>query len=163
MKLLADELDHLGVLKRKAERVGRYKKDRDEVFKTHQVECLDLMEAQKSKSHRGEDGTLYTRVDDRVKGQVEDRRTYVRWALEQDEAVQEFLEATIAKLRPQTVSGLSAWVASFYDAVMNTELVKFQADQGHANALARAHVDDEAVLPPGLTFRPDPYVQMRRS
>jgi hypothetical protein len=29
--------------------------------------------------------------------------------------------------------------------------------------MAKAHIDDEQPLPPGLSFRPDPYIQQLKS
>jgi hypothetical protein len=156
------ELQRLSVLKHKSERVGQYKADRTNAFKIHQDRCLDLMEAMRCKSWRNdEDGTLYTRVEDRVKGQVEDRRLYIRWCLEQDEGVQEFLNDITCDRHPSTQAD---FVQSFYELLVNgLELVAVKEKQDRANAQARAHIDDEAPLPPGLTFRPDPYIQQRRS
>jgi hypothetical protein len=153
--LLADALARLSELKTRTEDEGRTYKTQNAEFKEHQQVCLDLMEAQKTKSFRGEDGTLFTRCEDRVKGQVEDRRLYIRYCLEQDEGVQEFLDAHA------TTEGFEA---AFYDLLVGgLELVSVKEKQDKCNAQARAHIDDETPLPPGLTFRPDPYIQQRRS
>lgn len=161
MPPLSEELERLSELKTIAEDTGRYYKEAGAVFKEQQAKCLDLMEAVGFKSVRGEDGTLYTRCEDRVKGQVEDRRLYIRWCLEQDEGVQEFLHEHTCDLG---IRARGAFVSDFMELLVGgLELVAVKEKQDRANAQARAHIDDEAPLPPGLTFRPDPYIQQRKS
>jgi hypothetical protein len=158
MPTLNTELQRLSTLKDLTEVKGRDYKAQSADFKEQQTKCLDLMEAQGCKSWRGEDGTLYTRCEDRVKGQVEDRRLYIRYCLEQDEGVQEFLNWAWEKGDELELH------EKFYDLLVGgLELVAVKEKQDRCNAQARAHIDDEAPLPPGLTFRPDPYIQQRRS
>lgn len=155
MTSLNAELQRLSTLKELAEVVGRDYKAKSADFKAHQDYCMELMEAEESESSRTQ-GVLYTHCKDRVKGQVEDRRLYIRWCLEQDEGVQEFL----GKLDTYDQD----LVHEFYELLVGgLELVAVKEKQDRCNAQARAHIDDEASLPPGLTFRPEPYIQQRRS
>jgi hypothetical protein len=158
------ELQRLSDLKDVAEESGRDYKERNAEFKAHQSRCLDTMEAAGCKSWRGETGTLYTRVDDRVKGQVEDRRKYLRYCLEQDEGADVFLRNVETAVLAGDARKVPQLIVDFYDLLIEgLELVAVKEKQDRCNAQARAHIDDEAPLPPGLTFRPDPYIQQRRS
>ena len=155
--LLADDLLELRRLKDVAEEEGTDKKEADAAFKQHQLRVLDRMEAEKSASFRTGD-YLYS-INKRVKGQVTDRKLYVRWALENDPAILEFLD--------RCRFSYDGWDddedARFYDAITSTSMVSYKEDGTIINGQARAHVDDEATLPPGLDFRPDPYVGMTKS
>lgn len=163
---LNTELQRLSTLKELTEVKGRDYKDQNAEFKQHQTTCLDLMAAAGCGAWRDDTtGTLYTKVEDRVKGQVEDRRLYIRWCLEQDAGVQEFLREWSPEgvIEPDLVDS-AEFEAAFYDLLVGgLELVAVKEKQDRCNAQARAHIDDEAPLPPGLTFRPDPYIQQRRS
>jgi hypothetical protein len=159
MSNLNDELTVLRSLKDTAEEIGRTKKEADQAFKQQQARCLDLAEAAQCGSWRSKDnGYLFTFETDGVKGQVEDRKLYVRWALENDEAILEFLDWISQQdgYDPKTEE-------LFFDAIMNTSIVKYKEDGHVLNQQARTHTNDKAPLPPGATFRPDPKVSMRRS
>ncbi len=149
MSSLADDLRELRALKDTAEEDGRDKEAADAEFKQHMAKCLDRMEAEEAASFRtpGE-GYLFSRVD-RVKGQIEDRAPYVRWALENDEGIVAFLN-TWAYDREDVPLG--QFEADFYDAIIGTSTVSYKEDGHIINAQARAHIDDKAPLPPGLTF-----------
>jgi hypothetical protein len=159
MTTLAEDLRELRLRKDAAEAEGAEKKSADVKFKEWQAHCLNRMEAEEAESFRTT-GYLYS-INKRVKGQIEDRRPYVRWALENDEGIQEFLQ----RWSPDTieVDVEAAFERDFYDAIMNTSQVSYKEDRHVINQQARAHVDDEAPLPPGLTFRPDPYIGMTKS
>jgi hypothetical protein len=155
MTTLAEDLRELRRLKDEAEETGREKKATDASFKRWQAQCLERMGAEESDAFRTGD-YLYSVVT-RVKGQIEDRKPYVRWALENDEAIQEFLDLINAH---DDDPGL---VEAFFDAIMGTSTVSYKEDGHVINQQARSHVDDGAPLPPGLTFRPDPYIGMTKS
>jgi hypothetical protein len=160
MTTLTEELRELRLRKERAEASGRLKKEDDAAFREQQARCLDLMEAQECESYRT-GGTLFSAVQDRVKGQVDDRRKFIRWALENDEAVAEF----IAEWGICAADGTpdAAFEEAFYDAITNTSVVKLKEDGSAVNSMAKAHIDDEAPLPPGVSFRPDPYIGQRAS
>ena len=165
MTTLAEDLRELRRLKDEAEASGTDKKADDAAFKRQQSRCLDRMEAEEAASFRVPNHYLFSRVD-KVKGQIEDRTPYVRWALENDEGIQEFLAYMSEAVADETydVKAVSDDLEQrFYDAIMGTSTVSYKEDGHIINAQARAHVDDEAPLPPGLTFRPDPYISMTKS
>jgi hypothetical protein len=167
MTTLAEDLRELRRLKDAAEETGREKKATDANFKRWQAQCLERMEAEESDAFRTGD-YLYSVVT-RVKGQIEDRKPYVRWALENDEAIQEFINENIrwACGFADAPDGYEALIdemtEAFYDAIMGTSTVSYKEDGHVINQQARSHVDDGAPLPPGLTFRPDPYIGMTKS
>ena len=157
MSNLNDELTVLRQLKDAAEEHGREKKEADQAFKQQQARCLDLAEAAQCGSWRSKDnGYLFTFETDGVKGQVEDRKLYVRWALENDEAILDFL----ANLEANTGTD---YTERLLDAITSTSIVKYKEDGHVLNQQARTHTNDKAPLPPGATFRPDPKVSMRKS
>lgn len=158
-KTLNEELHELRRLKDLAEAEGRDKKEADAAFKQHQAHCLERMEAEESESSKTR-GYLYSVVE-KVKGQIEDRQPYIRWALENDPAIVEFLQWVYETCDAD--DGLVEFAARFFDALTSTSTVKYKEDGNVMNQQARAHVDDGAPLPPGLTFRPDPYISMRKS
>lgn len=161
MTTLAEELQDLHALKQRAEEVGRTKKDADAAFKQKQEVVLRRMQAEQADSFRT-NGVLFTAIADRVKGQVDDRRLFVRWALENDEGIQEFLSWAIETWRYDP-GDPDAFVEKLYDAIMNTSLVTYKENGTACNSMAKAHIDDETPLPPGLSFRPDPYIQQLKS
>lgn len=153
---LAQDLRRVRQLKDAAEASGKNKKEDDVAFKIAQAKALDRMEAEESLSFRAPateqvPSYLYSVVT-KVKGQIEDRGPYVRWCLENDEAIIEFL-----RLYPEVDE------QDFYDAIMGTSQVSYKEDGTIMNQQANAHVDDGAPLPPGLTFRPAPYISMTKS
>lgn len=157
MRSLAEELRELRTLKDESEKAGREKKDADAKFKTKQAAVLERMEAEEAESFRTS-GYLYTAVTERVKGQVEDRGPYVRWALENDEAIQEFLAAIGVTLHSD-----EEIAEALYSTLQSLSIVKLKEDGHVMNQQVRSHIDDKQPLPPGLTFRPDPYVSMTKS
>lgn len=160
MSSLAQELKRLRALKDTAEQLGREKKEADARFKAHQQRCLQHMQAQEAESFRT-NGYLYTAIDDKVKGRVEDRREYVRWALENDEAILDFMDwAETWRHRP---SDFAKFKQELLDSITSTSVVQYKESQMVLNQQARSHLDDGAPLPPGMTFDPDPAIQMRRS
>lgn len=164
MSLLADELAKLRALKDEAEEIGRKKTAADNAFKKQQAYCIDRMEAEKAKSFRG-DTHLFTCEADKVKGRVEDRRPYIRWALENDESVIDFVDRVRGDLKESGVgeSWLAQFEEEFFDAITNTSIVKFKEDGHVTNQQANSHVHDNVPLPPGLTFDPAPSISMRKS
>ncbi len=162
MPTLAQELSVLYRLKKKAEALGTKKSAADAAFKQKQTRALARMEYAEAGSFRHDKlNVLFTKVADRVKGQVDDRRLFVRWALEADEGIAEFL---VRLARCTTLDGDDVDLEeAFYDAIMNTELVTYKENGTACNSMAKAHVDDETPLPPGLSFRPDPYIQQLKS
>ncbi len=150
---LAQDLQEMHRLKQVAEQHGTEKKTADAAFKQKQTLVLARMQFEDADSFRTA-GVLFTAINDRVKGQVDDRRQFVRWALESDEGVEEFLDEV--QIHPGDYE-------KFYDAIMNTELVTYKENGTACNSMAKAHVDDETPLPPGLSFRPDPYIQQLKS
>lgn len=166
MKTLNEELQELRDLKTKAEAEGAEKKEADAAFKQQQERCLQRMEIERCKAWRG-DEYLYSVVE-KVKGQIEDRAPYLRWCLENDPAIQEFLAEMLDCVGVAAGEGRSRWTVedaeqAFYEAVLGTSAIAYKEKTDIMNQQARAHVDDGAPLPPGLTFRPDPYISMRRS
>ena len=155
-KTLNEELHELRRLKDEAEAEGRDKREADVAFKQQQARCLERCEAEEAESVKTR-GYLYSVVT-KVKGQIEDRRPYIRWALENDPAIVEFL-MTYCPYDLDT----EVFREAFFDAITSTSTVKYKEDGNVMNQQARAHVDDGAPLPPGLTFRPDPYISMRKS
>ncbi len=153
---LAQDLAEMRKLKDKVEKLGRDRDKADAAFKEKQTYLLRRMDVEECKSFRHPTaGYLFTRIEDRVKGQVDDRRQFVRWALESDEGIQEFVDSYIGDDHHQ--------LDAFYEAIMNTELVTYKENGTACNSMAKAHVDDETPLPPGLSFRPDPYIQQLKS
>ena len=159
MSSLAQDLQQLRALKDAAEKKGRAKKEADAEFKQHQYRCLARMEAEESKRFGTED-YLFTTVFDRVKGRIEDRRKYVRWALENDEAIAEFLEWLLDDGRGAASSVIED---RFFDAITSTSVVQYKESQMIMNQQARACLDDGAPMPPGMTFDPDPSIRMTKS
>lgn len=161
---LAQELQELQRLKKETEAAGRDKTERSAAFQRQQQRCLNLMEAEGCESYRT-GGVLFTANRERMKGQIEDRRLYVRWALEQDEGVQEFLErwGSVLLHAKAPASMVDELEEDLFEVLSNLSMLKLKEDGHVINQQARAHVDDERPLPPGLTFRPDPYVQQRSS
>lgn len=155
---LADELDELHRLKEAAEDVGRDKKKADAAFKEQEHACLERMAADRAESFRT-GGYLYTANQERVKGQVEDRRKYIDYALDNDEAVADFIDWVLDK-RPLKEGVLRGQV---YDMLRNLSGLHLKEDQRVLNDLAKSALDDEVAMPPGTTFRPDPYIQKRAS
>lgn len=155
MSTLNQELHELRRLKDEAERLGREKEKADTAFKKQKAKCLQRAEIEEADSSRTR-GYLYTFEQQRVKGQVEDRGPYVRWALENDPVVQEFL-SFLAAISEEDLED------RFYEAITSTSTVKYKEDGHVMNQQARSHIDDAAPLPPGLTFRPDPTISMRKS
>lgn len=160
MTSLAQELQRMRALKDTAETVGREKKEADARFKAQQRTCLGYMEAEEADSFRTK-GYLYSAVTDRVKGRVEDRRAYVRWALENDESIQEFLDWLLNDGGWE--GGHDVIEERFYDAITSTSVVSYRESQNVLNQQARTHLDDGQPLPPGMTYDPDPAIQMRKS
>jgi hypothetical protein len=160
VKTLNEELAYLRELKTTAENDGANKKESDKEFKQHMAKCLERMEIEGADSFRSKSTGYLFSVVNKVKGQIEDRRPYVRWALENDPSLAEFLG------KYQRVSGHDGWEDfedDFFDAITSTSVVTYKENGDTMNQQARAHVDDGAPLPPGLTFRPDPYISMRKS
>ena len=159
VKTLNEELAELRRLKDEAESSGSDKKEDDLAFKQHMFKCLERMEIEESDSFRSKSTGYLFSVVNKVKGQIEDRRPYVRWALENDPAIHEFL-ATFAHPSPLDQEQFED---AFFSAITSTSVVTYKENGDTMNQQARAHVDDGAPLPPGLTFRPDPYISMRKS
>lgn len=157
---LAAELKEMQRLKLAAEALVPGKNKADEAFKTQQAKCLRLMEDEEADSFRT-GGVLYTAIPGRMKGQVDDRSRFVRWALEQDEGIQEFLGWVEDYYRYDDVMApaFDEFKEKFYEAIMGTSVVTYKENGTACNSMAKAHVDDEVPLPPGLSFRPDPYIQ----
>lgn len=161
MSTLAQNLQKMRALKDAAEQVGRDKKKADEEFKKQQSVCLRRMEADEAESFRTH-GYLYTAVQNKVKGRVEDRRLYVRHCLENDESVADF----VRDWGPDPFAdpeGAEKFEADLFDAITSTSLVQYRESQQTLNQQARSHLDDGVALPPGMTFDPDPSIQMRKS
>jgi hypothetical protein len=161
VKTLNEELAYLRELKTTAENDGANKKESDKEFKQHMAKCLERMEIEECEAHRSKSTGYLFSVVNKVKGQIEDRRPYVRWALENDPAIDEFL----AKWGKCAVDDdtEAEFAGDFFDAITSTSVVTYKENGDTMNQQARAHVDDGAPLPPGLTFRPDPYISMRKS
>jgi hypothetical protein len=161
VKTLNEELAYLRALKDHTELAGKDKRDSDQIFKQHMAKCLERMEIEESDSFRSKSTGYLFSVVNKVKGQIEDRRPYVRWALENDPSIDEFL----AKWGKCAVDDdtEAEFAGDFFDAITSTSVVTYKENGDTMNQQARAHVDDGAPLPPGLTFRPDPYISMRKS
>lgn len=163
MTTLADELIELRRLKDEALAAGTVKTAADAAFKQQQAAALNRMEAEQSRRF-GTDEYLYTANTDRVKGQVSDRKAYVRHELENDPAIIQFLDEWTTDIAAKMDdAAVREFEAEFYEAIMSTSTVKYKEDRTITNAQAKAHVDDEAPMPPGLEFRPDPYIGMTAS
>jgi hypothetical protein len=156
---LSDELAKLAELRAASAEAGTTHTTSKAKLAEQQELCLGLMLQAKSKTFRhDESGILFTRNEKRVKGQVDDRRRYVRYCLEQDAGVAEFLDNCAFGGDDFDVT------EAFYDLLVGgLEMLSVTPKQDKANALARQHINDEAPLPPGLNFRPDPYIQQRGS
>lgn len=130
-------------------------------FKKFQMKVLDRAEAEDTHV-MGTSGTLFSVVH-KVKGNVTDKKAFVRWALEQDEGIQEFLQQLVRAVTdaeyPDDLA--SELVDSFYEAVMGTALVHYSADGTELNRIATAHTDNDEPLPPGVGWYPDNYVSQR--
>jgi hypothetical protein len=169
------EQDFVSLRKKKleAEEAGRKSRALNTAFKQFQAKVINRIES-RAGVPEGSDpldysmktqGTLFSVVQ-KIKGDVDDRDRYVRWALENDEGIQEFLEY----LRIQ-IAGRSAGVLDldsvieieqrFYEAILGTELVEYRHKQDKLNQLVSQYIDDDMVLPPGATFRPDNYISQR--
>ena len=148
---IQQELSRLRKLKLDAERKGSAKKTADLEFKKHQSHVLTRMEATGVDGLKA-GGVTFSKVE-KVKGQVDDRAEYIRWALDNDVGFQEFVQA----LKDVAVC------VDLYEILANLELVKLKENGTLLNQQATAHVDDGAPLPPGLGFRPDNYISQRVS
>src|SRR5687767_5987043 len=115
MTTLAEDLRTMRALKDTAEADGKDKKEADAAFKQHQKRCLDRMEAEEAESFRTT-GYLYSVVN-KVKGQIEDRAPYVRWALENDEGIQEFLDWLDEQVPAHKYKTTGELERRFYDAI----------------------------------------------
>jgi hypothetical protein len=153
---IQQELQRLRRLKLDAEKTGKAKRDADLEFKKHQAHVLTRMESTGVDGLKA-GGVLFTKVE-KVKGQVDDRSEYVRWALDNDEGLQAFIQRAAGR---HGVAG--AFVDELYEAVMNLELLKLKEDGQLLNQQARAHIDDGEPLPPGMGFRPDNYISQRKA
>lgn len=101
-------------------------------------------------------GLLFSTVE-KVDGYVEDRAEFVDWALRQDTAIADFIDAWMPP------SGGSDFIEALFDAITSTELVTYKENGDNLNQIARAHIDDGAPLPPGANFRPKNYISQRKS
>lgn len=162
MSTLQEDMRKLRALKDTAEEAGREKSAADEAFKRHQARCIGRAGDEETDTV-GTGGYLYSVVT-KVKGQIEDRREFIRWALQQDEGVQDWLQRVLDAISGETYGDECGEeiVADFYDVMMNTMLVELKPDTTELNRIANRHIDDDAPLPPGVTFRPDSYISMRK-
>jgi hypothetical protein len=98
---------------------------------------------------------VFTAVDDKVKGQLEDRGPYFKWALEREPSLAEFVETSC-----NVALSEEEFAARLHDALMNLSILKLSERQDLMNQQARKASDDEQPLPPGLGSRPVPYVSV---
>lgn len=158
MSTLQEDLVRLRELKQEAAAASAAATEKSGEFKSFQAKTLDRAEAEKTTTI-GTDGTLFS-VTHKVKGNVTDRKAFVRWALEQDESIQEFLQFLIEEWR-YNPGDPAPMVEQFYEAVMGTALVEYKPDGKELNRIATSHVDDDQPLPPGVGWYPDNYISQR--
>ncbi len=149
---LTQRLVALGRLKATATAKSVASKAANVEFKQAEARTYAAMEASEVESLKVK-GLLYSAVE-KVDGYIEDRQAFVRWALEQDEGIGEFLQKWVCR---------EDFIEEFYDAITSTELVSYKEDGTHLNAIARAHLDDRVPLPPGANFRPKNYISQRKA
>jgi hypothetical protein len=100
-------------------------------------------------------GYTFTAVNDKVKGQLDDRRPFLEYGLENDPALTHFIA--------QWAEGRQDFERELYDALLNLSILKLAERQDLLNKYARAAHDDERPLPPGVGLRLDPYVSVTKS
>lgn len=157
-RTVIQDLIHLRKLKRLAVKATFAKSKADKAFKLHQMKTIDRIDAQPADERVdqiGAGGTLFSVVT-KVKGHVQDRKRFVRWALQEDDAIQDFLQRWMPE------GGEKAFIEDFYDAAMGTALISYKPDTTELNRMANAHVEDGEPLPPGVQWRPDSYISQRK-
>lgn len=132
--------------------LGKRKATADQAFKKHQAWLLTRAEAEGVESMKI-GGTLFSVVE-KVKGQIEDRGPYVRWAMENDEGLQEF----IGEHAPD-----EKFVEALYQVLTSLTLLTLKENTTLLNQQASEHVTNHEPLPPGLGFRPDPYISQKNA
>jgi hypothetical protein len=150
------ELRRLDEEKTKANTAATAAKD---AHKQHEQRVVDLMDRLGLDSSRPRGvGYTFTVVADKVKGQIEDKRPYFEWALEREPSLAEFIDGL------SDLDNVNVPVRErLHEALMNLSILKLSERQELLNSTARAHKDDEAPLPPGMGFRPVPYVSVTKA
>lgn len=162
---LNQRLDALRKLKKTAEAKSRSSRDAGAAFKQAEARTYAALDAAGVESMKVK-GTLFSLVE-KVDGYVEDRAEYIDWALRQDDGLNEFIQENLiwAAGFADAPDGYEAlckqMIEAFYNAIKNTELVTYKEDGQALNAIARAHIDDGAPMPPGVNFRPKNYISQR--
>jgi hypothetical protein len=155
---LADELAELRRLAEVKAEAGTEDSEAKKAYKEQEQKVIDLMDRLGMDSSRPRGvGYTFTVVADKIKGQIEDRRLYFEWALEREPSLNEFLD------RRHDHGSRAGFEAALHEALMNLSILKLSERQELLNSTARAHKDDEAPLPPGMGFRPVPYVSVTKA
>lgn len=159
---LAAEAIKLRALYDHKQALGQQKKEADAEHKAQEQLLLDLSERLGVESVRPRGfGYTFTAVYDKVKGRIEDRRKYVEWALPQEPSLdafeEEFCDIERATSFEDAQRRREEFRAALHQAIQDLSIVKVTERQELINTQARNHVDDEAPLPPGLGFTPEPY------
>lgn len=156
---IRQELIKLRKLKNANLAAGKKKTAADTTFKKHQAHVLTRMEAEEIESLKSS-GTLFVVVE-KVKGGIEDRAEYVKYALDEDAGLQEFIEKwtnTLGDDRFDPAVYGPQFQEELYATITGLSLLSLKEDTGLLNKAARAHVDDGIPMPPGVSCRPDPYI-----
>lgn len=146
-------------LKRTSLAAGKVKSKAEELFKKQQAHVLTRCEAQGIESMKTY-GTLFAVVE-KVKGGVEDRAEYVKYALDNDEGLQEFIaeyEMALGCHYEPDHTCRRDLKENLYRAITGLAVLSLREDGALLNRLARSHVDDGIPMPPGTNCRPDPYI-----
>lgn len=158
--------------KREAEESGRKARKANIDFKQFQSKLLGRIES-RAGVPEGSDpldfsmktaGTLFSVVQ-KIKGAVDDRARYVRWALENDEGVSNFIVRLmgLADTACYSQEEVDALIEEFIEAITSTELIEYKEKGDKLNQLVSTAIEDDEILPPGTTFRPDNYISQRAS
>jgi hypothetical protein len=156
---LADELAELRRLAEVKAEAGTEDSEAKKAYKEQEQKVIDLMDRLGMDSSRPRGvGYTFTVVVDKIKGQIEDRRLYFEWALEREPSLAEFIDGL------SDLDNVNVPVRErLHEALMNLSILKLSERQELLNSTARAHKDDEAPLPPGMGFRPVPYVSVTKA
>jgi hypothetical protein len=155
---LKQDLIRLAKLKRESSDANKAAKEKTKTFKDNQRKVLDRMRNDDVESLKSA-GTLFSPVSKEY-ATIEDRSEFVRWALENSEPIANFLaQGCVPDGRDIDEAALNELI----QAIHETSFVQLREHADPLNALVRERLDDGQTLPPGVGFRTDEYISLRKS
>jgi hypothetical protein len=152
---LKQDLIRLAKLKRESSDANKAAKEKTKTFKDNQRKVLDRMRNDDVESLKSA-GTLFSPVSKEY-ATIEDRSEFVRWALENSEPIANFIEAF------GDCNDDDEPLDELIQAIHETSFVQLREHADPLNALVRERLDDGQTLPPGVGFRTDEYISLRKS